>query len=122
MIATKGGYSGSGSREALRAQIEQSLESLGTETIDLYYLHRVDPETALEESLGAIAEHCEAGRIREVGVSAVDVEQIEARPQDRPDRGRTESLQRHRPRLRRRRRLLRAERNRLRPVLPGQAR
>jgi pyridoxine 4-dehydrogenase len=78
VIATKGGYSGSGSREALREQIEQSLESLGTETIDLYYLHRVDPETALEESLGAIAEHCEAGRIREVGVSAVDVEQIEA--------------------------------------------
>jgi len=78
VIATKGGYTGSGSPEALRAQIEQSLESLRTETIDLYYLHRVDPETPLEVSLGAIAEHCEAGRIREVGISAVDVEQIEA--------------------------------------------
>ncbi len=78
VIATKGGYSGSGSREALRAQIEQSLESLRTDAIDLYYLHRVDPETPLEESLGAIVEHCEAGRIREVGISAVDVEQIEA--------------------------------------------
>ena len=78
VVATKGGYSGSGSPEAIRAQIEQSLESLRTETIDLYYLHRVDPETPLEVSLEAIAEHREAGRIREVGISAVTVEQIEA--------------------------------------------
>lgn len=76
VIATKGGYSGSGSPEALRAQIEQSLESLRTNTIDLYYLHRLDPETSLEESLGAIAEYRDAGKIKEVGISAVDVEQI----------------------------------------------
>jgi pyridoxine 4-dehydrogenase len=78
VVATKGGYRGSGSPEALRAQIEQSLESLGTEAIDLYYLHRVDPETPLQESLGAIAEYREAGKIKEVGISAVDVGQIEA--------------------------------------------
>jgi pyridoxine 4-dehydrogenase len=78
VVATKGGYSGRGSPEALRAQIEQSLESLRTDSIDLYYLHRVDPETPLEESLGAIAEYREAGKIKEIGVSAVDVEQIEA--------------------------------------------
>lgn len=78
VIATKGGYSGSGGREAVRAQIEQSLESLRTEAIDLYYLHRVDPGTPVEESLGAIAEYREAGRIKEVGISAVDVNQIEA--------------------------------------------
>ena len=78
VVATKGGYSGNGSPEALRAQIEQSLESLRTDAIDLYYLHRVDPETPLEESLGAIAEYREAGKINEVGVSAVDVGQIEA--------------------------------------------
>jgi pyridoxine 4-dehydrogenase len=78
VVATKGGYSGSGSPEALRAQIEQSLASLGTDTIDLYYLHRVDPRTPLEESLGAIAEYREAGRIKEIGISAVDIEQIEA--------------------------------------------
>ena len=78
LIATKGGYRGSGSREALREQIEQSLESLRTDVIDLYYLHRVDPETPLEESLGAIAEYREAGKIREVGISAVSVEQVEA--------------------------------------------
>jgi pyridoxine 4-dehydrogenase len=78
VIATKGGYSGSGSPEALGAQIEQSLASLRTDAIDLYYLHRVDPETPLEVSLGAIAENREAGRIKEIGISAVDVEQIEA--------------------------------------------
>jgi aryl-alcohol dehydrogenase-like predicted oxidoreductase len=78
VIATKGGYRGSGSPEALRAEIEQSLESLRTDAIDLYYLHRVDPETPLEQSLGAIAEYREAGRIKEIGISAVDLEQIEA--------------------------------------------
>ena len=78
LVATKGGYSGSGDSESLRAQIDQSFESLRTETIDLYYLHRVDPETPLETSLGAIAEYRDEGRIREVGISAVDVDQIEA--------------------------------------------
>ncbi len=78
VVATKGGYSGRGSPEELRAQIEQSLESLRTDVIDLYYLHRVDPETPLEVSLGVIAEYRDAGRIKEVGVSAVSVEQVEA--------------------------------------------
>ncbi len=78
VVATKGGYTGKGSPDALRAQIEQSLESLQAEAIDLYYLHRVDPETELEVSLGTIAEYRDAGKIREVGISAVDVEQIEA--------------------------------------------
>ena len=78
VVATKGGYSGRGSPEALRAQIEQSLESLRPDVIDLYYLHRVDPETPLEVSLGVIAEYRDAGRIKEVGVSAVSVEQVEA--------------------------------------------
>src|SRR5262249_16959157 len=78
IVATKGGYSGSGSLAALRGQIEQSLESLRTDAIDLYYLHRVEPEIPLAQSLGTIAEYQEAGKIREIGISAVDVEQIEA--------------------------------------------
>jgi pyridoxine 4-dehydrogenase len=78
VIATKGGYNDTGSPEALRAQIEQSLKSLGADAIDLYYLHRIDPEIPLEESLGAIAEYRDTGKIREVGISAVDVDQIEA--------------------------------------------
>jgi aryl-alcohol dehydrogenase-like predicted oxidoreductase len=77
VVATKGGYSDT-SVEDLRAQIEQSLESLRTETIDLYYLHRVHPEIPLADLLGAIAEYREQGRIREIGISAVDVEQLEA--------------------------------------------
>jgi pyridoxine 4-dehydrogenase len=78
VVATKGGYTGSASREELRAQIEQSLASLQTDSIDIHYLHRIHPETPLEESLGTIAEYREAGKIKEVGISAVDVAQVEA--------------------------------------------
>jgi pyridoxine 4-dehydrogenase len=78
VVATKGGYSGRGDPESLRAQIEQSLESLRTEVIDLYYLHRVDPDTPLETSLATIAEYRDAGKITDVGISAVTVEQVEA--------------------------------------------
>jgi aryl-alcohol dehydrogenase-like predicted oxidoreductase len=77
-IATKGGYApGSGSPEALSAQIEESLRRLRTDTIDLYYLHRVDPETPLEESLGTIAAYRERGQIRHVGLSEVGIEELE---------------------------------------------
>jgi aryl-alcohol dehydrogenase-like predicted oxidoreductase len=78
LVATKGAYrAGEGRPEALRAQIEQSLRSLRTEAIGLYYLHRVDPETPLEESLGEIKDHVDRGAIRHVGISEVGVEQIE---------------------------------------------
>jgi aryl-alcohol dehydrogenase-like predicted oxidoreductase len=50
---------------------------LRVEAIGLYYLHRVDPETPLEESLGAIKAYVDRGAIRHVGVSEVSVEQIE---------------------------------------------
>jgi pyridoxine 4-dehydrogenase len=78
VVATKGGWgAGNGRPELLRAQIEDSLRRLRTDTIALYYLHRVDPETPLEESLGAIAEYRDAGKIRHVGLSQVGIEQIE---------------------------------------------
>jgi len=79
LVATKGGYGGAGQGrpEVLRDQIEQSLRSLRTDAIGLYYLHRVDPETPLEESLGEIKDHVDRGAIRHVGVSEVSVEQIE---------------------------------------------
>jgi pyridoxine 4-dehydrogenase len=78
LVATKGGFSpGQGRPEVLRAQIEESLRLLRTETIDLYYLHRVDPETPMEESLGTIAEYVARGAIRHVGISEVSVEQVE---------------------------------------------
>jgi pyridoxine 4-dehydrogenase len=76
VVATKGG--GNGARpEALRAEIEESLRRLGTASIALYYLHRPDPETPLEESLGAIKEYRDSGKIRHVGVSNVGIDQIE---------------------------------------------
>ena len=78
LVATKGGYRrGEGRPEVLHAQIDQSLRALRTDAIGLYYLHRVDPDTPLEESLGAIGERVERGEIRHVGISAVSVEQIE---------------------------------------------
>jgi pyridoxine 4-dehydrogenase len=78
VVATKGGYhAGEGAPEVLNAQIEESLRRLGTDSIELYYLHRVDPETPLEMSLATIAEHRDRGTIRHVGLSEVGIEQIE---------------------------------------------
>jgi pyridoxine 4-dehydrogenase len=78
VVATKGGYApGHGRPELLRSQIEASLRRLRTDSIALYYLHRVDPETPLEVSLGAIKEYRDSGKIRHVGLSQVGVAQIE---------------------------------------------
>jgi aryl-alcohol dehydrogenase-like predicted oxidoreductase len=78
VVATKGGYkAGDGRADVLDAQIAQSLDALRTDVIDLYYLHRVDPETPLEDSLGAIKAHVDRGTIRAVGISDATVEQIE---------------------------------------------
>jgi aryl-alcohol dehydrogenase-like predicted oxidoreductase len=76
VVATKGGFHG-GSPKVLRGEIEQSLRRLKTDAIDLYYLHRVDPDTPVEDSLAAIAEYRDAGKIGHVGISEVSVEQIE---------------------------------------------
>jgi pyridoxine 4-dehydrogenase len=78
VVATKGGYApGHGRREVLRSQIEASLRRLRTDSIALYYLHRVDPQTPLEVSLGAIKEYRDSGKIRHVGLSQVGIDQIE---------------------------------------------
>jgi pyridoxine 4-dehydrogenase len=78
VVATKGGYArGHGRPEVLRSQIEESLRRLRTDSIALYYLHRVDPETPLEVSLGAIKEYRDGGKIRHVGLSQVGIAQIE---------------------------------------------
>lgn len=79
VVATKGGYgsAGRGKPDVLAAEIEQSLASLRVERIALYYLHRVDPETPIEESLGAIKECVDRGVIDQVGISKVDIPLIE---------------------------------------------
>jgi aryl-alcohol dehydrogenase-like predicted oxidoreductase len=75
-VATKGGWNGA-RPDVLHAEIEESLRRLRTDSIYLYYLHRVDPATPLEESLGAIKEYRDSGQIRHVGVSNVGIDQIE---------------------------------------------
>ena len=79
VVATKGGFGGAGRGrpEVLSGEIEESLRRLKARTITLYYLHRVDPETPLEESLGAIKEYRDRGVIKHAGVSEVTVEQVE---------------------------------------------
>jgi pyridoxine 4-dehydrogenase len=77
-VATKGGYrSGDARPEVLGTQIEESLRRLRTDRIDLYYLHKPDPETPVEESVGVIREYSQRGAIRYVGVSNVSLEQVE---------------------------------------------
>jgi pyridoxine 4-dehydrogenase len=79
VVATKGGYGGAGHGrpEVLRREVEQSLASLRVERIALYYLHRVDPETPIEESLGAIKDYVDGGAIERVGISKVGIPLIE---------------------------------------------
>src|SRR5438046_8101900 len=78
VLATKFGYvshSGGGpgvidSRPAnIRVAVDGSLERLGTDHIDLYYQHRVDPNTPIEDTVGALAELVAEGKIRHIGLS-----------------------------------------------------
>ena len=55
---------------------DESLRRLGTETIDLYYLHRVDPQVPIEESIGAMSELVSQGKVRHLGVSEVTADQL----------------------------------------------
>lgn len=63
--------------ERIRGYCEASLRRLGTDYIDLYYLHRVDPEVPIEESIGAMAELVAQGLVRHIGVSEVTADQLE---------------------------------------------
>lgn len=85
VIATKGGLTRSGPDqwapvgrpEYLRQCVELSLRRLRVDCIDLYQLHRIDPQVPAEETLGALAEMQKAGKIRHVGLSEVTPEEIE---------------------------------------------
>lgn len=61
----------------LRSAIDGSLKRLGTDRVDLYQLHRVSPDTPLEESWGALAEIVRAGKAQRIGLSEVTVEQLD---------------------------------------------
>lgn len=85
VIATKAGFTRQGPDqwiplgrpEYLRQQLEMSLRRLRVERIELYQLHRIDPRTPLEESLGAMKEFQAEGKIRHIGLSEVTPEEIE---------------------------------------------
>ncbi|OEO25686.1 aldo/keto reductase [Pseudomonas sp. J237] len=61
----------SGRPEYIRQAIEGSLQRLGTDYIDLYYQHRIDPEVPIEESVGAMAQLVSEGKVRYIGLSEV---------------------------------------------------
>lgn len=85
VIATKGGFGRSGPHQwtpdgtpaFIRENIEGSLKRLKVDTIDLWQLHRIDPNVPVEETLVPVVEAVKAGKIRYVGLSEVTIEQIE---------------------------------------------
>jgi aryl-alcohol dehydrogenase-like predicted oxidoreductase len=87
VIATKGGFvvedranyvlARDGRPEHIREACEGSLVRLGVDSIDLYYLHRVDPEVPVEDSYGVMAELVAEGKVRALGLSEVDVDTLE---------------------------------------------
>jgi aryl-alcohol dehydrogenase-like predicted oxidoreductase len=68
------GYSGK--PEYVKRSCDASLQRLGVDVIDLYYLHRVDPATPIEETVGAMAELVAAGKIRHIGLSEASPETL----------------------------------------------
>ena len=84
VVATKGGHTRhgyewalDGSPEYLRRACEGSLRRLGVEAIELYQLHRPDPDTPYAESVGALRDLREEGKIRHVGLSNANLAQLE---------------------------------------------
>ncbi|KAJ2557851.1 hypothetical protein EV175_001095 [Coemansia sp. RSA 1933] len=65
-----------GKPEYVRKCAEESLECLGIDYIDLYYIHRIDPATPLEDMVAAIAELVEEGKVKYIGLSECTAEQI----------------------------------------------
>lgn len=86
VIATKAGLTRQGpniwtpvGRPAyLRQQAELSLRNLGLETIDLFQLHRIDPEVPLEDQVGELRKLQDEGKIRHIGLSEVSIAEVEA--------------------------------------------
>ena len=86
IIATKfgigrteeGGWTGvHGSPEYVKKSCEASLQRLGIDHIDLYYQHRVDPRVPIEETVGAMAELVKEGKVRYIGLSEANADQIQ---------------------------------------------
>ncbi len=68
----KGPYGNWGSRKYLLASLDQSLERLGLEYVDIFYHHRMDPDTPLEETMGALDQAVKSGKALYAGISNYD--------------------------------------------------
>ncbi|AZF21742.1 aldo/keto reductase [Pseudomonas sp. R3-52-08] len=66
-----------GRPEYVRASIDGTLQRLGIETLDLYYQHRIDPQVAIEETVGAMAELVQQGKVRYLGLSEASAATLE---------------------------------------------
>ncbi len=66
-----------GSPDYIRLSVEGSLKRLGVEMIDLYYQHRIDPQTPIEETVGALGDLVKAGKIRYIGLSEASPQTLE---------------------------------------------
>lgn len=75
--ANPGARGADGRPEYVRASCDASLKRLGVDHIDLYYQHRVDPDTPIEETVGAMAELVKAGKVRWIGLSEAGAATIE---------------------------------------------
>lgn len=77
LLGPDGSFAGvDGSPEYVQKACDASLSRLGVETIDLYYQHRVDPKVPIEETVGAVAELVEAGKVRYMGLSEAGAKTI----------------------------------------------
>lgn len=81
VIATKFGFEANyqginGRPEYVKEAIDRSLTRLGVDYVDLYYLHRVDPNVPIEETVGAMSELVKEGKVRAIGLSEATPEQI----------------------------------------------
>jgi aryl-alcohol dehydrogenase-like predicted oxidoreductase len=65
-----------GSPDYVRQAVDESLARLGVDVIDLYYLHRRDPDVPIEDTVGAMAELIDAGKIRHLGLSEVNADTV----------------------------------------------
>ena len=101
VIATKAGFLRTGPDvwiemgypAYLRQECEMSLRRLGVETIDLFQLHRIDPKLPLADQVGELVKLKDEGKIRHIGLSEVDVDQLNEAQAITPDRFGAEHVQ-----------------------------